>query len=404
MKNKEVILSTRDLSVGYAKKQVLSSVNLDFYNGEFISLLGPNGAGKSTLLRTLSRLLPPVSGDIRIKDRPLADIPAGLLAKTMSVVLTHKAVPPLFRAYDFVFMGRYPHTGWSGRVTVGDDAVVMDAIETVNAQDLMLRDMETLSDGERQKILIARALAQEPEIILLDEPTMHLDLKHRMEVMSILKQMCRKKGICVVASLHDIEVAARVSDRVALLKNKTIEQFGAPEDVLMESSVANLYDFSDARFSPILGNIEFRPPTDGKTVFVLGGVGSASVLYRLLVKKGYRIKTGVLLKNDVDYHVASALDIETIVQPDFAPVSRQNLDKAAVAIENVDAVVDAGFEISNLNREVMSLMNTARDLQKPLFRLNGTDRGTTEPGDVVAADTAALLVEKLEERLTGNVS
>ena len=279
------VMATRNLAVGYPKKEVLTSVNLDFHAGEFISLLGPNGVGKSTLLRTLSNLLPRLTGDIFVAGKALEAYTPDALAKTMSVVLTHKSVPPLCQVYDFVATGRYPHTTWTGRLSEKDDAVIQEAISLVHAQDLIMRDMMTLSDGERQKALIARALAQEPDIILLDEPTMHLDLKHRMEVMSILKDMCRAKGICVVASLHDIEVASRVSDRVVLIRKGAIRGFGPPEDVLEEGTVESLYDFSDARFSRLLGSIEFSNRTEKERVFVVGGMGSASVLYRLLSKK-----------------------------------------------------------------------------------------------------------------------
>ncbi|WP_459917310.1 ABC transporter ATP-binding protein [Desulfocicer niacini] len=394
MKSKSV-LKTENLSVGYPGKTVLESVNLDFYSGEFVSLLGPNGVGKSTLLRTLSRLLSIRKGRVLVMGKSLDTIPAPELAKVMSVVLTHKAVPPLFQAYDFVAMGRYPHTRWTGRLDTEDDRVVMDALSMVRAQDLILRDMSTLSDGERQKILIARALAQEPEIILLDEPTMHLDLKHRMEIMSILKDMCRKKGICVVASLHDIEVASRVSDRVALIQNNTIARFGPPEDVLLEDTVSDLYDFGDAGFSRLLGNIEFRGSMEKGAVFVIGGMGSASVLYRLLSKKGYRVKTGVLFKNDVDYHVAKSLNINPLIENTLQPVSDHSIKSALSALQECDAVVDAGFEAADLNRGNLTLIDSAKQLGKPVFRLNGTpSNGIMRPEismDMTASTESALV-------------
>ena len=370
MKNNPV-LSTKDLTVGYPKKEVLTSVNLDFHQGEFISLLGPNGVGKSTLLRTLSNLLSRRSGEIFVKGKALERYTPVALAKTMSVVLTHKTVPPLCQVYDFVATGRYPHTGWSGRLAEKDDAVIHEAISLVHAEDLIMRDMMTLSDGERQKALIARALAQEPSIILLDEPTMHLDLKHRMEVMSILKEMCRSKGICVVASLHDIEVASRVSDRVVLIRKGAIRGFGPPEDVLEEDTVESLYDFSDARFSRLLGSIEFKNRTEKDRVFVVGGMGSAAVIYRLLSKNGYPVSTGILLKNDVDYHVAQSLKLLTLTQDELGPVSGASVDKAFDALKACRVVVDAGFEAAPLSSENLRLISAARDLGKPVFRLNG---------------------------------
>ena len=411
MKNLPV-LSTKDLTVGYPKKEVLSAINLDFYAGEFISLLGPNGVGKSTLLRTLSNLLPRRSGRIFIQGKTLESYTADALAKTMSVVLTHKTVPPLCQVYDFVATGRYPHTNWTGRLAEKDDEVIMEAISLVHAQNLIMRDMMTLSDGERQKALIARALAQEPDIILLDEPTMHLDLKHRMEVMSILKDMCRAKGICVVASLHDIEVASRVSDRVVLIQKGAIKGFGAPEDVLEEDTVSSLYDFSDARFSRVLGSIEFKTQTEKDRVFVIGGMGSASVLYRLLSKNGYQVSTGVLLKNDVDFHVAQSLKLTTLSQDTLGPVESSSVDQALDAMKECCAVVDAGFEAAPLSCENFRLITAARDLGKPVFRLNGICPGANGNGirprpevpKEMTADTESALVQLIERNMAGKMA
>ena len=351
-----VILSARELRVGYDKKTILDHVDLTFSKGEFISLLGPNGAGKTTLLRTLSNYLPALSGKILIKGEPLERITPVALSKIMSVVLTEKTVPPLFRVFDYIAMGRYPHTSWSGRLTSKDDQVVLEAARMVHAEALLTRDLSTLSDGERQKVQIARALAQEPEIILLDEPTMHLDLKHRMEVMGILQSLCREKGICVVASLHDVEVAAKVSDRVVLVNNGSIDACGAPEEVLEEEVITRLYDFSNARFSRILGNIEIRHPAGGPKVFVMGGMGKAAVLYRLLSKKGFDIATGVLLKNDIDYFVASALGAECIVQETLEAISGNLAVKAVDLALTCDAVIDAGCDLDGAvlaNRDIL---------------------------------------------------
>ena len=404
MKNTPV-MATRNLVVGYPKKEVLTSVNLDFHASEFISLLGPNGVGKSTLLRTLSHLLPRLTGEIFVAGKALEDYTPDALAKTMSVVLTHKSVPPLCQVYDFVATGRYPHTTWTGRLSEKDDAVIQEAISLVHAQDLIMRDMMTLSDGERQKALIARALAQEPDIILLDEPTMHLDLKHRMEVMSILKDMCRAKGICVVASLHDIEVASRVSDRVVLIRKGAIRGFGPPEDVLEEETVSSLYDFSDARFSRLLGSIEFSNRTEKERVFVVGGMGSASVLYRLLSKNGYPVSTGILLKNDVDFHVAQSLKLTTLAQEELGPVSGSSVDRALEELKNCSAVVDAGFEAASLSCENLRLISAARDFGKPVFRLNGIRPGINGTGqrpevpEAMTADTESALVQIINREL-----
>jgi len=402
MRENSPILSCRNLIVGYGKTRVLKDLNLDFFPGEFVSLLGPNGVGKTTLLRTLSRHLPLLAGKICLKGTDLNTISSQNLASTMSVVLTQKIVPPLFQVYEFVAMGRYPHTSWTGRLDREDDAAVSRALALVRAQDLMFRDLDTLSDGEKQKVFIARALAQEPSIILLDEPTIHLDLKHRMEIMAILQELCREKKICVVASLHDLEVAAKVSDRVALIREKSVWAFGPPEDVLNQASVSELYDFSNACFCPMLGNIEIQSRADHARVFVVGGMGSGTVLYRLLAKRGYDIVTGVLMKNDIDHVVASSLGAWCLTQTDPAQVSPKLVSTAMDALESCDLVVDTGFKTNLLNQANLELLDRALVLGKPVFAMDcgqGRKGYKTRPDQVWSADRETGLVDLMEVKL-----
>jgi iron complex transport system ATP-binding protein len=394
------VLSAKDLCVGYGKKTVLENVRLEFLKGEFISLLGPNGAGKTTLLRTLSRHLAPLGGEVALGGVELGKIVQQDLARTMSVVLTEKVAPPLLRVFDFVAMGRYPHTGWQGRLTDKDNREIMAAIAMVQAEALVYRDLDTLSDGERQKIYVARALAQQPKIILLDEPTMHLDLKHRIELMSILRRLCRDRGICVVASLHDVEIAAKLSDKVALVKAGEIRAFGPPEEVLQEDTVTDLYDFSNARFNRLLGTIEMTNPVDRGRVFVVGGMGSSSVLYRLLSKKGYGIVTGVLHRNDIDLHVAQSLGADCLVQDLFEAISRESMETARKEMETCDCVIDTGFGVEAINSANLDLLKTAVSMGKPVLSMrNGSGRALFTPkeyGAIQFSTSETHLVERVK--------
>lgn len=260
--NQSPILEVTGLSVGYKNRTVLRDLAFTCRPGEFISLLGPNGAGKTTLLRTLSRHLSPVAGEIRVQGRPLSQLSAMDLARTMAVVLTDKIAPPLFSVFEFVALGRYPHTDYLGRLGPQDQVAVSSSLAAVHALELAERAFADLSDGERQKVLMARALAQAPQMLLLDEPTMHLDLKHRVEVMAILRDLCRSQGITVIASLHDVDVAAKVSDQVALIRDGGLMAWGAPEAVLSGDSVTTLYEFDKARFNRDLGGIELKSAGD----------------------------------------------------------------------------------------------------------------------------------------------
>lgn len=363
------ILKTSNLSMGYDGRIVLSSVNLELQKGSFVSLLGPNGAGKTTLLRTLARLIRPVLGSVYLNGTELSSFKQDKLARLLSVVLTERTSPGLFSVFEFVALGRYPHTGFLGKLTLRDKKAVMDALNQVNARELVHRQLDTLSDGERQKVLVARALAQEPELILLDEPTLHLDLKHRMEVMGILQRLCRDKGITVVASLHDVDIAAKVSDQVVLVKEGSVLGWGPPEEMLDENKVSALYDFNGARFNPALGSIEIRGSGNRGTIFVIAGMGSGATLYRMLVKKGFSICTGVLHSNDLDYYVASSLEGEYVSVSPMLPVSIGEIEEAQALVEKSHCVIDAGFTLGSLNCLNVRLMISAVEMNKPVFTL-----------------------------------
>jgi iron complex transport system ATP-binding protein len=396
------VLSCSDLSVGYKGESVLSGISLSFEAGRFISLLGPNGAGKTTLLRTLSRHLEPLGGRIEVLGRPLDRLTAMELAQSMAVVLTDRVSPPLFSAFEFVALGRYPHTGFLGRLRPVDIKAVESALVAVHAKNLAHRPFSDLSDGERQKILVARALAQQPRLLLLDEPTNHLDLKHRIEVMGILRDLCRTRGITVVASLHDVDVAAKVSDRVALIKSGSVSAWGPPEAVLTGPAVSDLYDFNEAAFNRRLGGIELRGDGRRGRAFVVAGMGSGALVYRMLAKGGFSIATGVLHTHDLDYHVARTLGARVTPLSPEKPVDEEALTDAALEMNRCDVVIDCGFDLSTINRRNMDLIDMALDRNKPVLSLrSGNGAGpvatTARPVFVACEDTARLL-ETLDRR------
>jgi iron complex transport system ATP-binding protein len=403
------ILSCRKLAVGYNDKTVLADLNLSFAPGQFVSLLGPNGAGKTTLLRTLSRHLTPLYGSIAIQGRPLEEISPMELARFMAVVLTEKVTPPLFTVFEFVALGRYPHTDFLGRMAPHDYETVEKALASVNAKDLARRAFSDLSDGERQKALVARALAQEPRLLLLDEPTLHLDLKHRMEVMTILRNLCHSQGITVVASLHDVDVAAKVSDQVALIKKGGMTAWGIPETVLSGPVVADLYDFSDARFSTRLGGIEFSGNDRQGRVFVLAGAGAGALVYRMLAKRGFGISTGLLYTNDVDYYVARSLGADCITQPPMTVVDKKALARAAKQMDACALVIDCGPNDDDgpMSQGNLELLQTALKKGKSVLSLRKTkDKETAPSADELSGDgwischDAGDLVEALDRRVS----
>ncbi len=402
------VLTCRDLSVGYEEKVILSDISLSFEAGQFISLLGPNGAGKTTLLRTFSRHLDPISGQIEVMGRPLARLTAMEMAQFMAVVLTDKVSPPLFSVFEFAALGRYPHTDFLGRLQAADIEAVENALYAVHAEELAHRPFSDLSDGERQKVLVARALAQEPRLLLLDEPTIHLDLKHRVEVLGILRDLCRTRGITVVASLHDVDVAAKVSDRVALVKSGGLSDWGPPETVLTGPAVSDLYDFREAEFCNQLGGIELRGDGRRGRAFVVAGMGTGAQVYRMLAKRGFAISTGVLHENDLDYFVARSLGAECITRKPMEAVDAESVAAAARGLSDCRFIIDCGFEEGALNRENMTLIEAALQTGKPMLTLrkNGLSTHSTSGNgaSLIRCASSAELLEAIDHEFTGETT
>ncbi|NSJ92748.1 ABC transporter ATP-binding protein, partial [Coprococcus sp. MSK.21.13] len=270
-----ITLSTKDLSVGYENKIIVDNVNIKLIKGETLCLLGPNGAGKTTILRTISKLLDPIKGMVYIEGQNIKDISNKEISKKMSVVLTNKFNGGLMTVFNVVAMGRYPYTGFFGYLGKNDIEKIYEALKIVNAEDIKEAYFDELSDGQKQKVLVARALVQEPEVIVLDEPTTHLDIKHRLELIEILRKLTKEKGITVILSLHEIDMALKSCDKVILVNKGKIIAYGTPEDVVDENTIEKLYGIKEANFNNLLGSIELSNNNKPKA-FVIGGSGYGS--------------------------------------------------------------------------------------------------------------------------------
>ena len=197
----QVYIETQDLSVGYHGKALLKDIALKVKKGEILVLIGPNGAGKSTILKNIIREMQPISGGIYIKGKNVKDFTSKQYAKTMSVVLTEKIKTEMMTCRDVVAMGRYPYTNYFGKLTKEDEQIVTESLEKVSAMDIAEKDFSQISDGQRQRIMLARAVCQKPEIIVLDEPTSFLDIRHKIELLDILLEMAVKDKVTVIVSL-----------------------------------------------------------------------------------------------------------------------------------------------------------------------------------------------------------
>ncbi len=245
MENKETI-KVVNLSTGYHNKKgttvITSDINASLYDRELTCLLGPNGAGKSTLLKTLTAFLPPVEGEIFIEGKPLKDYTDAELAKVIGVVLTEKLTINNMSVDELVGMGRSPYTGFWGRMSEHDRKIVDESIRLVGISGLRGRMVQTLSDGERQKVMIAKTLAQETPIIFLDEPTAFLDYPSKVEIMLLLQNLAREQSKTVFLSTHDLELALQITDKVWLLDKTFGLTIGSPEELAVNGDIGRYFD------------------------------------------------------------------------------------------------------------------------------------------------------------------
>lgn len=289
------ILRTDNLAIGYKKNStthmVAEGVNTSLHGGELVCLLGPNGAGKSTLLRTVAGMQRPLHGTVFLGAASIHKLDARTLARQVSVVLTERVQVGLLTAYALVALGRHPYTGWTGQLTAGDEAVVQGALTAVSAAHLAPRFVHELSDGERQKVMIARALAQEPQVMLLDEPTAFLDLPRRVEIMGILRRLAHEQDRAILLSTHDLDLALRMADTIWLMPEHGPLQVGAPEDLVLSGAFERTFYSAGITFDPQTGSFKIRRPETGHIDLV--GEGLAAIwARRALEREGFQVHQG----------------------------------------------------------------------------------------------------------------
>jgi len=283
------MLSSTSLSIGY-RQPLASGLNLQLRPAEMVCLIGPNGAGKSTLLRTLAGMQPPLAGKVRLGDADLFSIPALELAKQLAVVLTGRVDAGSLSAYALVTLGRHPYTDWRGRLTPRDEEAVQHAMRLTGCDALASRPVHELSDGERQKVMIARALAQEPKVLLLDEPTAFLDLPRRVELLQLLKRLSRETQCAILLSTHDLDLALRIADKLWLLSSSGELHIGLPEELALNGSLARIFHSEGIEFDHASGAFKFHQPVCGPISLHGDKDGVAAAwTWRALERIGYEV-------------------------------------------------------------------------------------------------------------------
>ena len=319
-------LHTEHMDVGYDGVPLLRDVEIGVRRGEILTLIGPNGSGKSTILKSMIRQLRLLAGVVVLDGQTMAAMKEGEIAKKMAILMTERLRAELMTGEDVVSTGRYPYTGRLGILTKADREKVLEAIALVHGEEFANRPFAQLSDGQRQRLLLARAVCQEPEVIVLDEPTSFLDVKHKLELLEILKRLVRERNVAVVMSLHELDLAQKISDRVVSVTKDGVDRCDTPENIFQSAYIEALYGMESGSYNALFGSLEMARVWGEPRAFVIGGGGSGIPVYRALQRRGVPFAAGVLSENDVDYWVARALAVETVSVPAFAP-----LDEGAVA-------------------------------------------------------------------------
>ena len=252
-------LETKDLAVGYHGKPLIEGIPLHVQRGRIVTLIGPNGSGKSTILKTIIGQLPKVSGTVYLDGKTMQERSRNEIARRMAILMTARMEPELMTCRDVVGTGRYPYTGKLGILTSEDRAIVERSLAQVGGLDFADRPFANISDGQRQRILLARALCQEPEIIVLDEPTSFLDIRYKLELLTVLKRMVRENDLAVLLSLHELELAERISDTVVCVAGDRIDRIGPPEEIFTREYIAKLYQMEPGKYDPCFDTLEFVP-------------------------------------------------------------------------------------------------------------------------------------------------
>ncbi len=319
---------TEAFTVGYHGVPLIRDIAVHLKKGEILTLIGPNGAGKTTILKSLIRQLKPISGVVVLDGTKTEDMNGRTFARKLSVVLTERIHPEMMTCRDVVATGRYPYTGKFGILSKEDEHIVDEAIRLVHIEVLAEKDFTKISDGQRQRVMLARALCQQPDVLVLDEPTSFLDVRYKLEFLSIIQEMARKEKLTVIMSLHELDLAERISDKIVCVRGDHVDRFGPPEEIFTGSYIADLYGMTVGSYDSGTGEVELQPVHGDPEVFVIAGNGSGKGAFRKLQREGVPFAAGILWENDLDYPSAKALAEAIVTVPPFERIREEQLLQA----------------------------------------------------------------------------
>jgi len=357
---------TEKLNVGYGKNVVLKDVSIEVKAGKVVTLIGPNGCGKSTVLKSITGQLKTLGGLIYIDGSQMDQLSQKDIAQSMSMVMTERIKPELMSCREVVATGRYPYTGTFGVLSREDWKKVDEAIAIMDATEVANQDFSKISDGQRQRIMLARAMCQEPGILILDEPTSFLDMRYKLDILTGIRRMARENNMAVFMSLHELDLAMKVSDVIACVEGEQITKIGSPEEVFAGDYIQKLYHIDEECFDCVTGEIHLKGQKGEPEVFVIGGGGSALPVFGRLQRQNVPFATGIISEGDVEYSSAKATASEVVALPAFYPVNEEKMSQAKRIIEKCDRVICTLNEFGPLNEYNRELVVYAKSLSKEI--------------------------------------
>ena len=393
-----VYLDVDGIECCYGSVKILENVSLTVKEGDFVGILGPNGSGKTTLLKSVSRTLKPHKGTILLDKTDIYSMKSVELAKHMAIVPQESNIGFSFSALDIVLMGRNPHMKRFQMESDKDMAIVKKAMLRTNTWQFADRPINELSGGEKQRVVIARALAQEPKILLLDEPLTHLDMINQLEIMDLVKELCVKEGMIVLAVIHDLNLAARYCTSALLLKGARVFAVGTLDEVLTSENIKIVFRVDAIVKKSLVTNSLYvillspQKPSEPRNcaIHVIAGAGTGTVVMKALMDEGYEVTAGVLNMLDTDYETAELLKIPNVNEAPFSPISEQskkaNLEmirKAAIVV-----VTSVPFGYGNLSN-----LEAALEAAKQGTRTYVVNEVPIDERDFTGGKATALLSE-----------
>lgn len=357
-------LTMRDLTVGYDRIPLIKNINLSVRPGEILTLIGPNGSGKSTILKTITKQLKTIGGSVFLGKESMQELTDREISRQLSMVMTERIHTELLSGRDVVATGRYPYTGRLGILSDKDWEKVDEAIALVHAGEVQQQDFRRISDGQRQRLMLARAICQDTQVLILDEPTSYLDMGFKLDILTTIRMLARKKNLAVIMSLHELDLAQKVSDTIACVKGDRIDRVGTPEEIFSGNYVQQLYGVKSRQFDPQTGQAFLERPEGEPEVFVIGGGGTGLAVYNRLQRQNIPFAAGILQENDVEYAAASALAACVFSEKAFFPVSEETFLRAKQMLGSCKTCICALTEFGPYNEKNRQLFEYAKKLGK----------------------------------------